>query len=155
MNNTTGFLDLPITNLSYIATFLSYNDLLSFRITCVTFYDAALCKDVISPLRVSLGYMEHVSKGLREFLKKLNHGNIFQIPLQFLDTMLVKKIAGSLENITNISINIQHLDIVSEKCRHIKRLVLNDNNFDLYSSREKCENSKDKFKLLSSLLELN
>ena len=155
MNNTTGFLDLPITNLSYIATFLSYNDLLSFRITCVTFYDAALCKDVISRLRVSLGYMEHVSKGLRVFLKKLNRGNIFQISLQFLDTMLVKKIAGSLENITNISINIQHLDIVSEKCRHIKRLVLNDNNFDLYNSREKCENSKDKLKSLSSLLELN
>ena len=60
-----------------------------------------------------------------------------------------------MENITDIAINIEHLDIVSEKCRHIKRLVLNDNNFDLYSSRQKCENSKDKFKSLSSLLELN
>ena len=155
MNNTTKILDLPITNLSYIATFLSYNDLLSFRITCFTFYDAALCKDVASRLHVKPGSMQYTNKEFKEFVQKFHSGKYLKISLDHLNASSLKNIIQSLENITDISINIKHLDIVSEKCRHIKRLVLYDKISDLYSSREKCGNSEDKLKSLSLLLELN
>ena len=77
------------------------------------------------------------------------------ISLELLNAISLQNIIQSLENITDIAINIEHLHIVSEKCRHIKKLVLNDYSIDLFSIPEKCANSEDKFKSLSLLLELN
>ena len=155
MNDTTELVNLPHFILTHITNFLSHNDLMSFRITCVTCYEATLCKDVASRLHVKPGYMQYISKELKEFVQKFHSGKYLKISLELLNASSLQIIVQSLENITDIAINIEHLDIVSEKCRHIKRLVLNHYNFVLYSSRQRCENSKDKFKSLSSLLELN
>ena len=155
MNDTTEVVNLPHFILTHITKFLSHNDLMSFRITCVSFYEATLCKDVACRLHVKPGHMQYISKELKEFVQKFHGGKYLKISFELLNASSLQNIIQSLENITDIAINIEHLDIVSEKCRHIKKLVLNVNKFSLYSFREECENSKDKFKSLSSLLELN
>ena len=99
--------------------------------------------------------MQYISKELKEFVQKFHGGKYLTISLELLNAYSLQNIIQSLENITDIAINIEHLDIVSEKCRHIKKLVLNDYSIDLFSIPEKCENSEDKFKSLSLLLELN
>ena len=155
MNDTTEVVNLPHFILTHITKFLSHNDLMSFRITCVSFYEATLCKDVACRLHVKPGHMQYISKELKEFVKKFHSGKYLKISLELLNAISLQNIIQSLENITDIAINIEHLHIVSEKCRHIKKLVLNDYSVDLFSIPEKCANSEDKFKSLSLLLELN
>ena len=152
---TTEIVNLPHFILTLITKFLSHNDLMSFRITCVSFYEATLCKDVACRLHVKPGYMQYISKELKEFVQKFPSGKYLKISLELLNASSLQNIIQSMENITDIAINIEHLDIVTEKCRHIKKLVLNDYSIDLFSIPEKCENSEDKFKSLSLLLELN
>ena len=151
MNDTTEVVNLPHFILTHITKFLSHNDLISFRITCVNFYEATLCKDVASRLHVKPGSMQYISKELKEFVQKFHSGKYFKISLDLLNATSLQNIIQSLENITDIAINIEHLDIVTEKCRHIKILVLND----LYGDNLYCENSEEKFKSLSLLQELN
>ena len=155
MNGTTELVNLPHFILTHITKFLSHNDLMSFRITCVSFYEATLCKDIACRLHVKPGHMQYISKELKEFVKKFHSGKYLKISLELLNAFSLQNIIQSLENITDIAINIEHLHIVSEKCRHIKKLVLNDYSIDLFSIPEKCANSEDKFKSLSLLLELN
>ena len=138
---------LPLPILSMIATYLSAEDLMNFRLTCRGFYEATICKAILSKFKVQ----PRASNGIfYKFMENINGGKFITLNLVPVRIELLVKVLTAAPNITNLSIKIQHLNTLSNlSCTHLRTLILVDKDMNYFS---KMDSSKyiEHFQNLSS-----
>lgn len=138
---------LPLPVLSMIAALLSAEDLMNFRLTCRSFYEATICKNILSNFKVQ----PRTSNSMfYKFMENINGGKFITLNLVPVQIELLAKVLTAAPNITNLSIKIQHLNILSNlSCTHLQTLILVDKDINYFS---KMDNSKyiEYFEKLSS-----
>ena len=143
--------ELPDSIILYISEFLTHDDIISFRSTCLVFYHISFGKEILKRFHIQI---RHKADKFMDFLSKLKEGRHISLSLYNLEEKCLSKVLSTMSYIGDINISILHLGTLVKYCKHIKRLVLYDDKVDYFSSFDKEDEFETHFKPLLELQQL-